>query len=206
LSTSSTTSSVARAPLQPRREGGRQRVAGLLQAASDVFQEKGFEAATMSEIASRAGARIGSLYRFFPNKAAVADAVLRQQIAVLHGEYEGIQGRAIGSTPEQLADLLIDLLVYVHPRIGALSVLLEVQSDALDVRRESRTLALSGIAAALKVCAPDRSDAELSAIAAVVANNMKAMLGMALGTAPTAQGAQDELRMMNRLYLAARLS
>ncbi len=47
----------------------------LLDAASEVLAEKGYEAATMSEIAERAHAAIGSLYQFFPNKESIACAL-----------------------------------------------------------------------------------------------------------------------------------
>jgi hypothetical protein len=40
---------------------------------------------------------------------------------------------------------------------------------------------------------------------AVVLNNMKTMVGIATKDAPTGPGAPDELRLMNRLYLAAKL-
>ncbi len=59
----------------PKRARGKQRVAALLQAAAAVFAEKGYEAATMTEIAARAGAPIGSLYQFFPVKEALADTL-----------------------------------------------------------------------------------------------------------------------------------
>src|SRR3984893_8176245 len=65
--------------LAPRRipiqERGEKRVAGLLEAAAAIFAEVGFEAATMRDIAERAGASIGSLYQFFPNKEVVAQAI-----------------------------------------------------------------------------------------------------------------------------------
>src|SRR5260370_17144348 len=61
----------------PKRERGKQRVAELLQAAAAVFAEKGYEAATMTEIAARAGAPIGSLYQFFPAKEALADTLVQ---------------------------------------------------------------------------------------------------------------------------------
>ena len=104
-------SSPIRAPLEPQRDGGRQRVAELLQAAAAVIQERGFEAATMAQIAARAHANIGSLYRFFPNKEAVADALMRHHAEALQAEYDEIHARAADATPEQLADVLIDLLV-----------------------------------------------------------------------------------------------
>ena len=59
----------------PCQERGERRVAELLAAATDVIGEVGYEAATMSAIADRAGAAIGSLYQFFPNKKAIARAL-----------------------------------------------------------------------------------------------------------------------------------
>jgi AcrR family transcriptional regulator len=52
------------------------RVAAITEAAAAVIDEKGYEGATMAEIAARSGTKIGSLYRFFPNKESVADTIL----------------------------------------------------------------------------------------------------------------------------------
>src|ERR1700761_8958047 len=68
----------AQKPRMPQRERGRARVAALMASAAQVFEEKGFEAATMTEIAARAGASIGTLYLFFPTKTAVARAILTE--------------------------------------------------------------------------------------------------------------------------------
>lgn len=62
----------------PQQERGQQRVFALLNAASQVLAEKGYEAATMSEVAERADAAIGSLYQFFPNKQSIACALNTQ--------------------------------------------------------------------------------------------------------------------------------
>jgi hypothetical protein len=55
------------------------------------------------------------------------------------------------------------------------------------------------------MCAPDLGDKEAGDIAAVVLNNMKTVVAMIMNDAPTPPGAPDQLRLMNRLYLAARL-
>src|SRR5580700_1880869 len=60
----------------PKRQRGRLRVAAILQAGREVFMEKGYDAATMTEIAARSGTAIGSLYRFFPSKESLSDALL----------------------------------------------------------------------------------------------------------------------------------
>lgn len=62
--------------LEPRRRPGKERVAALLEAAAKVIAEKGYEVATMAEIAAHAGALVGSLYHFFPNKEVLADALI----------------------------------------------------------------------------------------------------------------------------------
>ena len=61
---------------EPKRERGKLRVAALLDAGAALFVEKGYDATTMTEIASRAGAAIGSLYQFFPSKEALAEALV----------------------------------------------------------------------------------------------------------------------------------
>ena len=60
----------------PQRSNGKLRVAAILEAAAAVIAEKGYEAATMAEIAARSGTKIGSLYRFFPNKESLADTLI----------------------------------------------------------------------------------------------------------------------------------
>jgi AcrR family transcriptional regulator len=196
-------SSQNRAPLEPQRDVGRQRVAELLQAAAAVIQERGFEAATMAEIAARADAKIGSLYRFFPNKDAVAEALMRRYAEALQAEYDAIHAHAAGATPQELADILIDLLVKLHPQARALTAILDSRTDWTEVRRRFRTQTLAGIKTALTICAPDLDGKEAEDVAAVVLSNMKTMVGMAKKDVPTTPGAPDQLRLMNRLYLAA---
>jgi AcrR family transcriptional regulator len=84
-------------------------VAALLDAAELVISESGYEAATMSAIAKRAGASIGSLYQFFPNKLSITQA-LRSHYAK---EYDDLcaplEARAKTLNLEALVRHLIDL-------------------------------------------------------------------------------------------------
>src|SRR5580700_10899327 len=90
---SNTETTVARAP---KRARGKQRVAELLEAAAAVFAEKGYEAATMTEIAARAGAPIGSLYQFFPAKETLADVLVQNFVAMLAADLAALEERARG--------------------------------------------------------------------------------------------------------------
>jgi AcrR family transcriptional regulator len=61
---------------EPRRqERGKQRMESLMRAAEEVFSEVGFERATTNLIAARASVSPGTLYQFYPNKEAMAEAL-----------------------------------------------------------------------------------------------------------------------------------
>lgn len=60
---------------QPKQQRGKARVEKILDTAAAVFDEVGYEAATTHLIAAKAGTAIGSLYQFFPDKAAIFKAM-----------------------------------------------------------------------------------------------------------------------------------
>ncbi len=65
---------------RPKQKRGKERVEKILDAAAAIFDEVGYEAATTHQIAARAGTAIGSLYQFFPNKAAIFNAMELQHV------------------------------------------------------------------------------------------------------------------------------
>ena len=52
----------------PKTRRGETSRAAILEAALDLFQERGYDATTMRAIAERAGASLGSSYHYFPSK------------------------------------------------------------------------------------------------------------------------------------------
>jgi AcrR family transcriptional regulator len=66
---------------KPRADAQRNRD-GLLEAAKGAFAETGAEA-SLDEIARRAGVGIGTLYRHFPTRDAIVEAVYRREVQQL---------------------------------------------------------------------------------------------------------------------------
>ncbi len=95
---------VAEPRRQPQQERGERRVGELLDAAAAVFAEVGVEAATTNAIADRAGASVGSLYHFFPNK----DAIIRALAARYDEEMREVNRAAM---PVEAARLAIAAMV-----------------------------------------------------------------------------------------------
>lgn len=94
---------VARAPRRRRKEA---RPSEIVQAALDVFAERGFGAAKMDEVARRAGVAKGTVFVYFPNKEELFRAVAR---AALKTNLEQIQNAAL-NTQMPVADLIPLLL------------------------------------------------------------------------------------------------
>jgi AcrR family transcriptional regulator len=135
---------------EPKRERGKQRVAALLDAGAALFAEKGYEAATMTEIAERAGAAIGSLYQFFPSKEALAEALFDRFAERAAATFAQVEERARGAPAAALADLLVD-----HK--------LALRSD-----REAAAIALSGAIAGVVERRKPLGDALRARIAAML--------------------------------------
>ena len=64
---------------RPMRADARRNREQLLEVASDAFRECGVEA-SLEEIARRAGVGIGTLYRHFPSRDALLEAVFRRDV------------------------------------------------------------------------------------------------------------------------------
>jgi AcrR family transcriptional regulator len=138
----------------PKRARGKQRVTALLQAAAAVFAEKGYEAATMTEIAARACAPIGSLYQFFPVKEALADTLVQNYVTLLAADLTALEARAVGIDVETLIEALFRLL-RAHPRERAAALpLAEARMDERTRRSKFRHMLRKHIAVILRTHDP----------------------------------------------------
>jgi AcrR family transcriptional regulator len=195
-----------RIALQPQRSHGKLRVAALLEAGADVIAEKGFQAATMTEIAAKAGAPIGSLYRFFPSKEILADALVQRYGELVDEVFDKINNQIKSLSTEALAEALLNIMADVHREKRAIRALLEAQPDSWAKREEFRNAMRRRVAKTLTLRNPKLDPKLARDMAVVVIQNMKTVGALNQDLRGDAlSGALVELREMTRLYLEAKL-
>jgi AcrR family transcriptional regulator len=87
--------------MEGRRRFRQQRVEQILDAAVSVFAERGFHAASMDEIAARAGVSKPILYTHFESKDGLYEAIL-QRSAQLMTDRIGASAQAVGAPDERV--------------------------------------------------------------------------------------------------------
>jgi len=106
---------IRHADATPKRERRKEARPGeLLEAALDLFVEKGFSAARVDEVAARAGVSKGTLFLYFQSKEDLFKAVVRENIAnqfpTWQEEFKAFEGSS--------ADMLRYALISWWERIG----------------------------------------------------------------------------------------
>lgn len=99
-------------------------MAALLDAAACVIAENGYETATMSEIAQRAGACIGSLYQFFPNKQAISQALRAKYGREIEQMWAPLEAQCASLTVDQMvSQLTTGMVTFIRERPAFLPLL-----------------------------------------------------------------------------------
>jgi len=74
-----------------------QRSGEILDSARRAFVEKGFDGASMQDLARATGMSVGNFYRYFPSKAAIVAAIVARDLAEVEQDF-----RAIIESPQPL--------------------------------------------------------------------------------------------------------
>jgi len=190
-----------RPALLPQRERGRARVASLMAAAAALFVEKGYDATTMTEIASRAGAAIGSLYLFFPVKQTLAQAIMADLASRLSARLEALQDRVRARHAAEIADALFDELAQFLAENPVYAVLLDLPGDE-DWRSAIRLQRRGQIAQLFNQASPALAPAQAERLALIVPQLMRTAMVVSGQSPALREGLFDELRSMLRHHLA----
>src|SRR5579859_5425229 len=185
----------------PRLERGRARVAALLVAGAEVFAEKGYEAATMTEVAAKAGASIGSLYQFFPTKPLLAEALqaelLTALVARLDAVKEEVAGLGAAAAMERVFAVLGEFLAD-QPAFAALADRRDIDKQK---KKETRAMLRGRLAALLMAAQPPVPPAQAQAAAVIVLHLIRAAVMLnESDEAPVRDAALAEMRRMLSAY------
>jgi AcrR family transcriptional regulator len=71
----------------PATETPRPREREILTAIRPVFAAKGFDSASMQDLARAAGMSVGNFYRYFPSRAAIVEAIIQVDLEEVEGQF-----------------------------------------------------------------------------------------------------------------------
>ena len=194
------------APIQAR---SRERLRRVLDAADQVLAADGARAFTTTRVAARAGVPIGSVYRFFPDKQAIVEA-----LAVRYwSEFEDlVAGVAEADQAEALADPVGDVLDVLiagfRARPGFLALWFGgLRTEAVrDATRPTRTAIAGSIGLILARHWPDADPRTLGAVSEMTVLAGDGLLREAFRRDRRGDASVlAESKVMLRAYIAVRL-
>jgi AcrR family transcriptional regulator len=158
----------------PQQSRGHRRVDGLLCAAAAEIGKVGYDAATMSSIAARAGASIGSLYQFFPHKEAIVQALRSRYCDECERLWTPLVEEAKDLSWEELVDRLVDSTVNFVEMHPAFLALLDAPAST-HVSAQARKRFQRLVARMLKARKPRMSAAKAERLGTMILQMIKTM-------------------------------
>lgn len=129
----------------PKRQRGRDRVAAILDATCHLILETGFDALTMTDVAARSQTAVGSLYRFFPTKETLAEALLDRYGSLLKQALTDLVEKAPTQPVEETACALVDLVTPLRDQRAVVLALIDSRSVGSDRRQTLRQSLTDGL-------------------------------------------------------------
>jgi len=114
----------------PQQERGERRVRELLEASAAEFAEVGYDAATMKAIAKRAGASIGAVYQYFPNKESVVSALRTQYVNEMEDQWTKLEEATAGLSIKERVELFVDVMIRFMEEHPAFIAILDAPVDS----------------------------------------------------------------------------
>jgi AcrR family transcriptional regulator len=178
-------------------------VEAILLAASQVFAEQGYDLATMTEIAARSSTAIGSLYRFFPTKELLGEALLRRYLEHFSGVLDELAEKAPGLERRELPDALVRAIRGGRSdelRAGTLAVI-EGRGDVEELRRDFRARRRKQVARILRIANPALEATDAQDRAMVILHLLKGERTLAEEEPSAGRRLAGELRRLASLYV-----
>jgi AcrR family transcriptional regulator len=175
-----------------RQERSRRSHQALIDAASDLFSQNGYDAVGTPEIAQKAGVAVGTFYRYFDDKHAVYLEVMRRTIVGVYQETianltpETFAGASRHETLSRAVDVLFDHVMR-HPSITRSFMEMSLRDPEVGaLRRAFEQLACMKMAQLIELLTPRDVVPDPEAFAYVLyAAGMQVAYGMAVHLVPS---------------------
>ena len=170
---------------QPRQARSQERVSQILDVAEQMFITEGYAAATTNAIAARAKVPIGSLYQFFPDKAAIVKALAMRFTEQLHQRFAELDSEDLNNLPLSIyVDRLIDVTdQFFTDRPGYHAIFMQVQGtipELEEIENAADTQLIEDFATSLSLYYSDLQPADYEAIAFVLVKAIGTLLWLSL--------------------------
>jgi AcrR family transcriptional regulator len=167
---------------RPQQKRSQQTVDRMLDAAATLFAEIGYEATTTNAVAQRAGMSIGSLYRYFPDKDAILQALSERHLAQVRALYDDVFTEDIVYLPLPVViDRLIDPFVDLHLSCPAYKHMLlgsDVSADIAEAEEALDQEMVDRIASFLRSKAPQMEPPRARLVATICKAEGKALIAL----------------------------
>lgn len=192
---------------KPRQARSQERVNRILDVAEDLFVSQGYAATTTNAIATRAEVSIGSLYQFFPDKAAILQALALRYAEKLHQELAVVDEAELAALPlsdyvNQLIDTT-DRFFSENPTYNA--IFMEVQGtvrELTEIDEATDTQFIQDLATSLAKRDASLDPADYEAIAFVLVKAIGTLLWLSLSQEQTfRQRLVEETKRFTLKYL-----
>ena len=192
----------------PTQARARQTVALILDTAARMLEEDGLEAFNTNRLAERAGVRVRTVYRYFPDKAAVIVALFERVVAEFDREALARLDR-VGRDPdvdsraglETATRGLLDS-IRLAPTHAAIRRAMRAMPELHALDQEDNARIADAYARGLRRIEPSLGPARARRIARNLVESATSVLDVAIASEPAeARGLVDELFAMQRAYL-----
>ncbi|GAA5074779.1 AcrR family transcriptional regulator [Thermocatellispora tengchongensis] len=182
----------------------------MLDACAELLDEIGYEALSTTRIAERAGVAIGSVYQFFPDKKAIAQALTRRNVELFAARVGArFMSEELGGWWDAV-DAIIDEYVEMHrtvPGFRSLHFADVLDLHLLDTVADNNTVIAGRLRAMLLAEYGLADSAELDLGLSVIAEAGDAVLKLAFRHDPAGSPAVvEEAKKLVRGYLSSLLT
>ncbi|MGF1480422.1 MAG: TetR/AcrR family transcriptional regulator [Cyanophyceae cyanobacterium] len=170
---------------QPQQARSQKRVNRILDVAEQLFITDGYHATTTNAIAARAKVPIGSLYQFFPDKAAILQALTMRYTDLLHQRFAQLNTDEINmlSLPVYIDRLIDTTAQFFTEYPGYHAIFMQVQGtmpELEEIENAADAQLIQDLVASLSQRYPDLESADYEAIAFVLVKAIGTLLWLSL--------------------------